>query len=61
MNRYRMLFVQTSILPSRMHPKLTKHGRFGKQHLTKSHDELENNSIMQVVGVVFKNNNNNKI
>jgi hypothetical protein len=43
-----MFFVQTSTLPQRMHPKLTKCGRLCKQynHLpTKSHDiELEDNS-----------------
>ena len=49
MNRYRMLFVQTSTRPPNMHLKLTKHGSFCKQNnqlLNKSHDELEDNSNM---------------
>ena len=49
MNRYRMLFVQTSTLPPSMHQKLTKHGKFCKQNNqlpTKSHDELEDTSII---------------
>ena len=48
MNRYRMLFVQTSTRPANMHLKLTKHGMFCKQNNqlpTKSHDVLEDNSI----------------
>ena len=48
MNRYRMFFVQTSTLPPRTHQKLTKHGKFCKQNNqipTKSHAELEDNSI----------------
>jgi hypothetical protein len=47
MNRYRMFIVQTSTLPSRMHHKLTKHGRFCKQNNqlpTKTHVELKGNS-----------------
>jgi hypothetical protein len=49
MNQYRMFFVQTSILPPRMHHKLTKHGRFCKQNNqlpTKPHVELNDNSIV---------------
>jgi hypothetical protein len=49
MNQYRMSFVQNSTLPPSMHHKLTKHGKFCKQNNqlpTKSHDELENNSII---------------
>ena len=52
MNWYRMLFVQTSTLPPRMHHKHTKHGRFCKQNNelpTKSHVELEDNSIVTLV------------
>ena len=48
MNQYRMFFVQTSILPPRMHHKLTKHGGFCKQNNqlpTKTHVELKDNSI----------------
>jgi hypothetical protein len=44
-----MLFVQTFTLPPRTHQKLTKHGRFCKQNNqlpTKSHVELNDNSIM---------------
>jgi hypothetical protein len=42
-----MFFVQTSTLPSRMHHKLTKHGRFCKQNNqlpTKTHVELKGKS-----------------
>jgi hypothetical protein len=42
------VFSSNSTLPPRMHQKLTKHGRFCKQNNqlpTKSHDELEDNSI----------------
>ena len=49
MNRYRMFFVQMSTQPPNMHQKLTKHGRFCKQNnqlTTKSHDELEDNSMV---------------
>ena len=45
-----MFFVQTSKLFPRMHQKFIKHGRFCKQNNqlpTKSHDELEDNSIVQ--------------
>jgi hypothetical protein len=52
MNRYRMFFVQTSTLPPRMHPKLTKHGKFCKQNNQlpiKSHDEVKNYSIVTLV------------
>jgi hypothetical protein len=43
-----MFYVQTSTLPSRMHQKLTKHGRFCKQNNqlpTKTRVELKDNSI----------------
>jgi hypothetical protein len=52
MNQYRMFFVQTSTLPPRMYQRLTKYGRFCKQNnqlLTKSHNELKDNSISSVV------------
>ena len=48
MNWYRMFFVQTSTLPPRMHQKYTN------QLPTKSHDELEDNSI--VIQVFAENN-----
>ena len=46
---YRVSFVQTSTQLPKMHQKLTKHGRGCKQNNqlpTKSHDELEDNSIV---------------
>ena len=46
MNRYRM-FVQTFTLPSSMHQKLTKHGRYCMQNNQlpiQSHVEIEDNS-----------------
>ena len=49
MNRNKTFFVQTPHYLPRMHQKLTKHGRFCKQNNqlpTKSHDELEDNSIV---------------
>ena len=52
MNRYIMFFVQTFTRPPNMHLKLTKHGRFCKQNNqlpTKSHDELEDNSILSQI------------
>ena len=55
MNRYRMIFVQTSTRPPNMHLKLTKHGRFRKQNNQlpiKGRDELEDNSdILQTMGL----------
>jgi hypothetical protein len=52
-----MFFVQTSTLPPRMHQKLTKYGRFSKhnnQLPTKSHDELEDSSIISnIENLVF--------
>jgi hypothetical protein len=50
MNQYRMFFVQTSTPLPRMHQKLTKHGKFCKQNNqlpTISHDELEDNSVIE--------------
>ena len=51
MNWYKMFYHQTSTLPPSMHHKLTKYGRScvqSNQLPTKSHAELEDNTIMLI-------------
>ena len=45
MNRYRMFFVQTSTRPPTHAPKAYQTWKKNNQLLTKSHDELNDNSI----------------
>ena len=42
-----MLFVQSSTRPPNIHQKLTKQSKQNNQLPTKSHDKLEENSIVQ--------------